>query len=134
MCNSVRTFAHAPLNEAGLRRAWFLPFGSNEDGSFDFYAPMGANPSDDASKAFYEHGVGQLTHYLRAPEFAAALANCLAESHDYVRLGQSQTEEDFRASFRERVSGRYIEIAAEKQTTSLLIAEKAKAPDPDHDT
>src|SRR5688500_3538996 len=93
MCKSMRAFVRAPLDASGLRRAWFLPFGSYEDGSFDFYAPMASEPSDAPSKAFYDNKVGQLTHYLRAPEFAAALAGCLSNRDGYERLCQSQTED-----------------------------------------
>lgn len=85
---------------------------------------MASNPSDDASKAFYEHKVGQLTHYLLAPEFAAALSSCLTQRHGYVRLFQAQTAKTFRASLRETRSGRSIEISAAEDTTSLLIAVK----------
>src|SRR5512138_89473 len=76
MCTSMRKFTRASLDAAGVRRAWFLPFGSYDDGSFDFYAPMASSPSDNASKTFYEQRVGQLTHYTRAPEFAEVLASC----------------------------------------------------------
>jgi hypothetical protein len=31
LCDSMRTFVAAPLDASGLRRAWFLPFGSYED-------------------------------------------------------------------------------------------------------
>jgi hypothetical protein len=123
LCDSMRSFVAAPLDASGLRRAWFLPFGSYEDGSFDFYAPMASNRSDGPSKAFYERKAGQLTHYLRAPEFAATLASCLTNRHGYLRLCQLITETTFRASFRQTSSGRSVEIAAAEKTTSVLIAE-----------
>lgn len=123
-CESMRDFARAPVDASGLRRAWFLPFGSYDDGSYDFYAPMASEPSDDASKDFYDRKVAQLTHYLRAPEFAAVLAGCLQGRYGYERLCQSQTETTFRASFREKRTGRSIEIWAAERTTGLLIAEK----------
>jgi hypothetical protein len=123
-CESVRDFARAQVDASGLRRAWFLPFGSYEDGSYDFYAPMASDPSDDASKAFYDRKVAQLTHYLRAPEFAAVLAGCLQGRYGYERLCQSQTESTFRASFRDKRTGRSVEIWAAARTTGLLIAEK----------
>jgi hypothetical protein len=124
MCRSMRGLVSAPLDSSGLRRAWFLPLGFYDDGSFDFYAPMASEPSDNASKAFYRRKVGQLTHYLRAPEFAAALAGCLAERHGYVRVCQSQTPETFRATFTQVKSGRSIEIVAADESTGLLIAKK----------
>jgi hypothetical protein len=120
----MRSFAAAPLDASGLRRVWFLPFGSYEDGSFDFYAPMASNPSDDPSKAFYERKAGQLTHYLQAPEFAATLASCLTNRHGYLRLCQSKIETTFRASFRRTSSGRSVEISAAEKMTSVLIAER----------
>lgn len=124
MCRSMRRFVSAPLDSSGLRRAWFLPMDNYDDGSFDFYAPMASAPSDSASKAFYQRKVGQLTHYLRAPEFAAALAGCLAERHGYTRVCQTQTPGTFRATFRQVRSERSIEIAAADESTRLLIAKK----------
>ena len=124
MCGSMRGFVSAPLDSSGLRRAWFLPLGFYDDGSFDFYAPMASKPSDHASKAFYRRKIAQLTHYLRAPEFAAALAGCLAERRGYVRVCQSQSPEAFRATFTQVKSGRSIEIAATDESASLLIAKK----------
>ena len=124
MCESVRAFARAPVDNAGLRRAWFLPFGVYED-AIDFYAPMASSPSDDASKAFYANKVGQLTHYLRAPQFAASVATCLSRRYGYVSVCHRKTEETFRASFRDTRSGRSVEIAAAQKTTSVLIADKA---------
>lgn len=103
---------------------WFLPFGSYEDGSFDFYAPMASEPSDAESKAFYENNVAQLTHYLRAPEFAAALAGCLAAQNGYERVCQSQTENAFRASFKDERTGRSIELLASQDSTTVLVAMK----------
>jgi hypothetical protein len=123
----MRVFVRAPLDASGLRRAWFLPFGSYEDGSFDFYAPMSSEPSDAASKAFYENKVGQLTHYLSAPEFAAALAGCLSKRDDYERGCQSQSEGAFRASFQDEQSGRSVELLATKDSTSVLVAKKGWA-------
>lgn len=86
-CRSMLAFVRAPLDASGLRRAWFLPFGFYDDGSVDFYAPMAAEPSDSASTAFYDRKVGQLTHYLTAPAFAAALSSCLTR-HDHARVCQ----------------------------------------------
>jgi len=123
MCTSMRNFTRASLDAAGLRRAWFLPFGY-EDGSFDFYAPMTSSPSDSTSKTFYEQRVGQLTHYTRAPEFAEALASCLRKQHGYVRLCHVGAEEIFRASFIDRKTRRSIEIYAGNDTTSVLIADE----------
>jgi hypothetical protein len=125
MCTSMRTFARASLDSSGLRRAWFLPFGAYEDGAVDFYAPMASSPSDDVSRVFYERRVGQLTHYLRAPEFASTLAKCLTPRSGYARLCESQTEDAFRASFRDSVSGRLVEIAAVERNTTILVADKA---------
>lgn len=124
MCRSMRGFVSARLDSSGLRRAWFLPFGFYDDGSFDFYAPMASEPSDNASRSFYRRKVGQLTHYLRAREFAAALAGCLDERHGYMSVCQSQTAETFRATFTQARSGRSIEIAAADESISLLIAGK----------
>lgn len=124
MCSSMRKFISAPLDSSGLRRAWFLPMGSYEDGSFDFYAPMASEPSDSASKWFYRRKAGQLTHYLRASEFAAALAGCLSERHGYERVCQTQTENTFRATFVQTKSERSVEIASADETTALLIAKK----------
>jgi hypothetical protein len=84
---------------------------------------MAASPSDDASKAFYEKRVGQLTHYTRAPEFAGALASCLRRQHGYTRSCQAQTDETFRASFIDRTTQRTIEISAANDATSMLIAD-----------
>lgn len=122
MCESMRSFARASLDAEGLRRAWFLPFGSVGDGSVDFYAPMAANPSDESSRAFYEHGAGQLTHYVEAPEVAAALASCLSSRQGYSRTCSSQSKKTFRASFRDARSGRSIEISAVDDIATVLIA------------
>jgi hypothetical protein len=122
MCRAVRIFTRSSLDVEGLRRAWFLPFGSSEDGSIDFYAPMASKPGDDASKAFYRQRVGQLTHYAPAPEFAEALASCLRKRDGYVRSCQAKTEDTFRASFVDRTTGRSIELSAANDTTSVLIA------------
>jgi hypothetical protein len=124
MCRSTRQFVSSSLDPSGLRRAWFLPFGSYDDGSFDFYAPMASEPADRASKAFYRRKVGQLTHYLRASDFAAALAGCLTQRHGYVRICQSRTPETFRASFTETRTGRSIEIVAAGESTAVLVAKK----------
>lgn len=124
MCRSMRAFVRAPLDDSGLRRAWFLPFGHYEDGSFDFYAPMASKPGDAASKSFYHKKVGQLTHYLTAPRFAAVLAGCLSRRSGYTRVCQAQTEHAFRASFTDTRSGRSVEILAEEQSTTVLVARK----------
>lgn len=123
-CRSAREFVRAPLDDSGLRRAWFLPFGSSGDGSIDFYAPMASEPSDAASKKFYWNKVGQLTHYLRAPEFAESLANCLTRRAGFERAGESRTGESFRASFTELRSGRSIEIRATADRSVFLIADR----------
>jgi hypothetical protein len=123
MCESMRAFTRSSLDTSGLRRAWFLPFGSYEDGSFDFYAPMASSPSDDASKAFYDKRVGQLTHYTVAPEFAKALVSCLSARYGYSTSCEAGDEETFRASLADKTTGRLIEISAADDTTSILIAE-----------
>jgi hypothetical protein len=122
MCISVRSFVRASLDDEGLRRAWFLPFGSYDDGSFDFYAPMASDPSDAASSAFYEKRVGQLTHYVDAPEFVEALATCLSVSEGFERTDWQRTEEVARAAFRDHKSGRIVAMRASDSTTSILIA------------
>jgi hypothetical protein len=121
MCRSVRTFTRASLDAEGMRRAWFLPFGALGDGEVDFYAPMASNPGDDASSAFYHQRVGQLTHYLVAPEFAEALASCLRAQDGYVRSCRARTEETFRASFVDHTTARAIEISASNGITGVLI-------------
>ncbi|MEL7187508.1 MAG: hypothetical protein AAFN50_13910 [Pseudomonadota bacterium] len=122
MCKNVRGFVRSPLPEDGLRRVWFLPFGSYDDGSVDFYAPMASDPSDEHSSAFYSNRVGQLTHYLFMPEFASAVSNCLSSfrgfSHGKFDLG----EDHFRASIRDRKTDRRIEVAADGNTATFLIA------------
>ena len=122
MCESVRNFVRAPLDENGLRRAWFLPFGSYEDGSFDFYAPMASEPSDEYSSAFYRNGVGQLTHYHLMPEFASAVASCLSSFRGFSRDGFSLEDGDFRASIRDRRTKRQIEVVATSNAAAFLIA------------
>ena len=124
MCRSMRTFVRAHLDDTGLRRAWFLPFGNYDDGSFDFYAPMGANPGDDASHAFYEHRVGQLTHYLLAPEFAEALMSCLTRSEGFRRASWVLAENEARGEVRDARSKRRIVIRAKDSTTAILIADE----------
>ncbi len=122
MCKSAREFVRSPLPDEGLRRAWFLPFGSYDDGTFDFYAPMGSDPSDEHSSAFYKNYVGQLTHYLSKPEFASAVTKCFSTlrgfSQDRFELG----EDEFRASMRDRKTGRRIEVAARNDTVTFLVA------------
>ena len=122
MCKSMREFVNAPVDASGLRRAWFLNGG-------DFYAPMASDPSDAASRAFYESGVGRLTHYLWAPEFAAALASCLSQKEGYARVCQSQAEDAFRASFEDKQTGRSVELLAAEGVTSVLVAEEGWAGD-----
>lgn len=138
MCESVRTFTRTTLDAEGLRRAWFLPFGVYEDGSFDFYAPMASSPNDDASADFYKQRVGQLTHYTSAPEFARALATCLTRRHGYTTVCHNQTNEGFRASLSDLQTGRSVEISSASDTTGILIAERGwagnveQALGPDH--
>lgn len=129
MCGSMRAFVRAPLDDSELRRAWFLPLGSYDDGSFDFYAPMASDPSDAASGSFYKNKVGQLTHYTTAPDFAAALASCLSPSYGYANVFQMQTKDTFRASFTHNRSGRSVEILAKDNSTTVLIAGKGWAGD-----
>lgn len=122
MCKSVRDFVRAPLDDNGLRRAWFLPFGSYEDGSFDVYAPMASDPSDEYSSAFYRKRVGQLTHYHLMPSFASAVASCLSSSRGFSRDRFDLGEDDFRASMRDRRTERRIEVVATSNTVTFLIA------------
>jgi hypothetical protein len=125
MCNSVRGFVRASLDGDGLRRAWFLPFGSYDDGSFDFYAPMASDPSDAASKDFYRKRVGQLTHYLAAPDFAEALAACLSRSEGFERTTWQRTKGTARAAFKDLKTSREIVIDASDSTTGILVAADA---------
>ena len=122
MCNSVRSFVRASLDEDGLRRAWFLPFGSYDDGSFDFYAPMASDPSDVASMEFHEKRVGQLTHYLSAPDFAEALATCLSRSEGFERTNWQRSGHTARAAFNDLKYSRKVVIDASDSTTRILIA------------
>jgi hypothetical protein len=124
-CESVRRFVRAPLDSEGLRRAWFLPMGVNDEGdeiSIDLYAPMASNPSDEYSHAFYRDKVGQLTHYVLAPEHALAMANCLTGRHGFERKTLTMEEDHLRGSFLDQRSNRRIEIRATEDTTSILIA------------
>jgi len=122
MCASVRSFVRAPLGDEGLRLARFLPFGSYEDGSLDFYAPMAANPVDEYSRAFYNNRVGQLTHYLDMPKFASSVSKCLSGFRGFSRNHFDLTDRDFRASIRDTRLNRRIEVAAKNGTACFLIA------------
>jgi hypothetical protein len=124
LCHGMRTFTRAPLDEAGLRRAWFLPLGSGADG-IDMYAPMTAQPFDAAANSFYGARAAQLTHYRTPPEFAAALASCLTERYGYNRSSHSMTNTTFRASFTDQSFGRSVTIVATDGTTRILIADKS---------
>lgn len=121
-CTGVRDFVRAPLDVKGLRRAWFLPLGAYEDGSFDFYAPMSAKPTDEASSKFYEKRAGQLTHYTTAPEFGFEFAKCLSPNHGFSRINRKLSDEQMRGSYVDDRHDRLIEIRAENQSTSILIA------------
>lgn len=140
MCESVRRFVHAPLNAEGLRRAWFLSFDAWGADVILMYAPMVSSPSDEHARSFYEQRVGQLTHYLYPPKFAQALASCLSAKHGFTRLSRTRSSEQFRASFRHRADGRFIEISANaEEVTSVVIAsgtwqgdlDSARTPEPD---
>jgi hypothetical protein len=122
MCTSVRGFVRESLNNEGLRRAWFLPIGAYDDGSFDFYAPMASDPSDGASSNFYRNRVGQLTHYVTAPDFAEALATCLSRAEGFERTNWQQTDEKAHAAFRDLVTSRIVVIDASNSVTAILIA------------
>ena len=121
MCESVRGFVRSPLSEDGQRRASFLPFGNYEDGSFDFYAPMASDPSDEHSSAFYRNRVGQLTHYLLMPDFASAVSSCLSSFRGFSRDRFDLGENDFRASIRDRRTERRIEVVATRNTATFLV-------------
>ena len=120
MCKGMRSFVRAPLDDTGLRRAWFLPLGSYDDGSFDFYAPMASTPSDEYSSAFYSSGVGQLTHYHVMPSFASSISKCLSTYRGFSRDTLELTEDSFRVSIRDRRLDRNIEILATSDSTNTL--------------
>jgi hypothetical protein len=122
MCGSVRGFLRAPLDDEGLRRAWFLPFGSYDDGSFDFYAPMASDPNDAASSDFYRKRVGQLTHYVDAPDFVEALVTCLSRPKGFERTQWQRTDETARAVLKDQTTSRIVVIYASNSTTSILVA------------
>lgn len=122
-CESVRTFVREPLDDDGLRRAWFLPFGYDEN-SIDFYAPMSAKPMDDAALAFYEQRAGQLTHYARAPEFAFEFSKCLTKRHGFSVSNREMLEDSMRGSFLDNQRHRIIELRATSDTTAILIASR----------
>ena len=124
MCRSVRDFVRGPLDEEGLRRTWLLPFGSYNDGSFDFYAPMSARPSDGVSHAFCERRVGQLTHYLLPPEFTAARVSCLTPDEGFTRTAWTQTEHEARGNVSDARAHRQVVIRAIDSTTSILVADE----------
>ena len=121
-CDSVRAFVRAPLDTEGLRRAWFLPFGVYEDGSFDFYAPMSSKPSDEVASEFYNQRVGQLTHYTTAPEFAFEFSGCLARGHGFTKVNRTMHEDTFSGSYVDDRLGREIELRARNDTTSIFVA------------
>ena len=124
-CDSVRHFVRAPLDSAGLRRAWFLPMGSREVGDnieIDLYAPMIGKPSDEESHAFYKNEVGRLTHYTTSPEHGFEMAKCLSGRYDFERKALEMQEELLRASFVDIRLKRRIEIAAEDDSTTIFIA------------
>ena len=122
-CDSVRTFVRAPLDEEGLRRAWFLPPGFYEDGSFDFYAPMSSEPPDDAASEFYNKRAGQLTHYTTAPQFAFELSKCLSPGAGFARVRRDLDDAAFSGSYVDNLENRVIEVRAQNQTTSILVAD-----------
>jgi hypothetical protein len=122
-CDSVRTFVRESPDDEGLRRAWFLPFGYDEE-SIDFYAPMSAKPMDDAALAFYEQRAGQLTHYARAPEFAFEFSKCLTRRHGFAVSNREMLEDSMRGSFLDRQRNRIIELRATSDTTGILIASR----------
>ncbi len=123
-CESVRGFVRAPLDDDGLRRAWFLPTGIYEDGSIDFYEPMASRPSDDAAEQFYGQRAGQLTHYTTADEFGFELSKCLVKSKGFKRHVREIDEENnlMRGSFTDETQFRRIEVRAFEGVTSILVA------------
>ncbi len=121
MCASVMSFVRAPLGEDGARRAWFLPFGISEGGYVDIYAPMGSNPSDDYSRAFYRNGVGQLTHYQLMPRFAATVTDCLLEDESFTREHFTAPGSSFRATYRDANTNRRIEVSATELRSAFLV-------------
>ena len=133
MCEGMRSFVRAPLGDSGLRRAWFLPLGNYDDGSFDFYSPMAATPSDEYSRALYSSGVGQLTHYHVMPRFASSISKCLSTLRGFSHDTFETVDGSFRASIRDKRLDRRIEILATSDrtntmaggTTSILVADAA---------
>ena len=121
MCASIENFVRAPLDLDGTRRAWFYPFGTYADGNVDIYAPMGAIPSDEHSRAFYRNGVGQLTHYQVMPRLASTVSDCLRENDGFSRLEYDAPDDSFRASYRDRSSSRRIEVVATRQRSAFLV-------------
>jgi hypothetical protein len=124
-CDSVRRFVRAPLDSAGLRRAWFLPMGAHEEGdeiSIDFYAPMASDPSDAHSHAFYRDKVGQLTHYTLATEHGFEMGKCLASKYGFERQTLEMPEDRMRGSFVDKRLQRRIEIQSADESTSILVA------------
>lgn len=127
-CDSVLTFIRAPLDSEGLRRAWFLPFGTSDEW-IDFYAPMTGNPPDDAASAFYEQRVGQLTHYATKPGFASAIAKCLTADEGFSRRSYILSNDQMRGSFKDKRLGRRIEIYAVEQVAGILVADSTRKGD-----
>lgn len=121
-CDGVREFVRAPLDEHGLRRAWFLPLGVYEDGSIDFYAPMSSKPSDAAASEFYNKRAGQLTHYTTAPQFAYEFSKCLLRGEGFVHVHRNLSDEVFSGSYLDDRHNRVIELRAKNRTTSIFIA------------
>jgi hypothetical protein len=95
----------------------------------DFYAPMAGIPHDDAASAFYEHRVGQLTHYAIKPGFASAIAKCLTAREGFSRKSYFLSDDQMRGSFRDKKLGRRIEIYAADQVAGILVADGAKTGD-----
>lgn len=100
-----------------------MPLGVYEDGSIDFYAPMSSEPSDDAASEFYSKRAGQLTHYTTAPEFAFELSRCLSRGAGFVRVRRDLNDDGFSGSYVDEIQNRVIEVRAQNQTTSILIAD-----------
>jgi hypothetical protein len=121
-CSSVRAFAESSLDDAGLRRLWFLPMGVYDDGSYDHYAPVQADPFDEVVESPILDNIDWLTHHTTAVQFGESLSMCFTRSAGYQPLDFEQADRTMRASFEHRARGRRIEIASADDTTTFVVA------------
>jgi hypothetical protein len=104
-----------------LRRAWFLPFGLDDE-RLDFYAPMKADPSDELALSFYNNGGAQLTHYVLAPAYAKTFSSCLTKQEGFTRVVWRPSGKGFHAELKEASSKRRVVVRTKGDTTAILVA------------